>query len=219
VQFFFSIGGNVSNPIITSPEAHRVCTLSGLEQKRLSGDLIKLRDLEDTLDVAISKGKQAASDEDFWKAMEVSAKLVQVGCDLTIAVLEEAAQKAGLGMGARAVSTLYDVGKMVVDAMNKDVTVKKAIVFSTNAKVDGIAEILGDRGSNYGKVLSRAKVLVNLANDFYDYWSSGGKNLIENSGILSARKTAEGQLMRIRQQIREVNGLLEACSPDSSLAL
>jgi hypothetical protein len=204
----------VSNPVLTSTQARRACTLSGLEQKRLSGKLIQLKDLEKTLDIAIMETTKASSDEAFWKAMEVSAKLVQVSCDLTIALLEEGAEKVGAGAGAKAVSVLYDVAKMVVDALNGEITFKKAFIFSTNAKLDAISEILNDRGGSYGKVLSRTKVLANLAGDLYDYWSEGGKERLTGaSGLAGARKTALNQLMRVRRQIRETGEALEACAP------
>ncbi len=202
----------MSNPVISSRDAQRVCTLSGLEQKRLSGKLIELRDLEKTLDVAIAEVTQASKDEYFWRAMEVSTKLIQVSCDLFIAILEEGAEKVGAGMGAKAVSIMYDVAKMVVDALNGDIGAKKALIFSTNAKLDGVAEILSNRGSSYGKAVSRAKVLANMTNDLYEYWTGDGKEtLTAKSSLFDARKTAQGQLIRIRQQIRQTSESLAAC--------
>lgn len=206
------IGRNMGNPIIASPDARRVCTLSGLEQKRMAGKLLQLQDLEQTLDVALAEVTQAAKDEYFWRAMEVSAKLVQVSCDLAIAVLEEGAEKVGAGMGAKAVSVSYDVAKMVVDALNGDVSAKKALVFSTNAKLDAIAEHMSHSGNRYAKAVSRAKVLANLANDLYEYWGDGGREtLAARSSLVGARKTAYGQLVRIRLQIRETKEALVAC--------
>ncbi|WP_029524709.1 hypothetical protein [Polaromonas glacialis] len=201
----------MSNEILNSSDAQRICTLGGVEQKRLCGKLIELKDLEKTLDIAIKDVTQASKDEYFWRAMEVSAKLVQVTCDLTIAVLEEAAEKVGVQVGAKAISVTYDVAKMVVDAMNGDVTAKKALIYSANAKVDGVTAILSSRGSTYGKVLGHTKVLVNLANDLYEYWESRGKETITTtSSLVGARKTAYGQLIRIRQQIRETSDALSA---------
>lgn len=202
----------MSNPVISSSDAQRVCTLSGLEQKRLSGKLIVLRDLEKTLDVAIAEVTLAAENEKFWAKWEIAAKVVQVSCDLAIAVLEEGAEKVGAGMGAKAVSITYDVSKLVVDAFNGDINAKKALIFSTNAKLDGIAEILSSRGSSYGKAVSRAKVLANLTNDLYEYWTSGGREAwTAKSSLVGARKTAEGQLMRIQRQIGATSEALSAC--------
>jgi hypothetical protein len=196
---------------LNSPISQRVCTLSGLEQKRLAGKLIELEDLEKTLEMAIREVAQATKDEYFWRAMEVSAKLIQVSSDLAIAILEEGASKAGMGAGAKAVSVTYDVAKMVVDALNGDINAKKALIFSTNAKVDGIAEILSSKGSNYGKAVNNAKVLANLANDLYEYWDSRSSALNEKSSLIGASRTAYGQLMRIKRQIKETREALANC--------
>jgi hypothetical protein len=135
-----------------------------------------------------------------------------VSCDLAIAILEESAEHVGAGVGAKAVSISYDVAKLVVDALNGDISAKKALIFSTNAKLDGIAEILSSRGSNYGKAVSRTKVLANLTNDLYEYWTSGGKTtLTAKSSLFGARKTAQSQLIRIRHQIKQTSDSLSAC--------
>jgi len=202
----------MGNPVVLAPEARKVCNLSGLEQKRLEGKLLKLQDLEATLDIALKDVAQAADDEQFWRKMELCAKLVQVICDLTIAGLEEAAEKTGAGPAAKTVSILYDVSKILVDALNGGFTVKKGVVFSTNAKVDGIAAALEDGGGNSGKVLSRMKVLANLVDDLHEYWSERGTELRSPSGLVGARNTVHHQLLRIRQEIREIRELL-SCSP------
>ena len=205
----------MSDPIIVSSDAQRICTLSGIEQKRLSGKLIELRDLEKMLDISIAEVTQAAEDEGFWAAAEISAKIIQLSCDLAIAILEEKT-----GLAGKTVSITYDVAKMVVDALNGDIGAKKAIIFSTNAKVDFIAEMLSSRGNSYGKVVSRTKTLVNLTNDLYEYWTGGGKEtLTAKSNLVGARKTVEGQLMRIRQKIKETSEALSACDMQVQLVL
>lgn len=193
-----------------SKEAQRICTLGGVA--RLNGKLVEFQDLERTLEIAIADVNKAAKDEYFWRAMEVSAKLVQVSCDLTIAILEEAADKVGASAGAKGVSLVYDIGKITANAFAMKMTVKDPFILSTNAKVDAIADMLSQRGSKYGKVLSRTKVLVNLSIDLYDYWKDGGEQtLTGSSGLAGARRTAVGQLMRIRRQIGETRAALQAC--------
>lgn len=64
----------MSSPVMKSSDAQRVYTLSRVEQKRLVGKLIKLEDIEKTLDIAIKDVNKASKNEYFWQAMEVSAK-------------------------------------------------------------------------------------------------------------------------------------------------
>ncbi len=202
----------MGNPIIASADAQRVCTLGGIEQKRFSGKLIVLRDLEKTLDLALADVTKAADDENFWKNWEIGAKIIQVACDLTIAVLEEGSEKVGAGMAGKTVSILYDVSKLLVDSLNGDMNVQKAFIFNGNVKLDGFAEILSSRGSAYGKAVSRAKVLGNLTYDLYDYWTGGGKETFtQKSSLFGARQTAQAQLIKIRRQIAETSEALSAC--------
>lgn len=200
---------NESTPALTSLDAQRVCTLSGVQQKILADKLVLFKDLEKTLEMSISEVNKANSDEYFWRAMEVCAKAVQIACDLLIAGLEKEAGPAG-----KAISVGYDVSKLIVDGFNNQLTAKKGIVFSTNAKVDAIADHLDDIGKDkFSKILSRAKVLANLANDLYEYWEEGGKDTLspKASGLVGAHKTARAQLERIRAQIHSVSEALNAC--------
>lgn len=194
--------------ILSSAQVSQVCRLSGVEQKLLSEKLITLRDLEQTLDMALRDAATAAKDEYFWRAMEVGAKLVGVTCDLTIAVLEDHTGPAGKG-----VSLVYDTAKLVVDGLNGDLTPQKSIIFSTNAKISAVANQLeGSGAKKYAKAIEATKTLLNLSYDLYDYWTAGGKaTLTAPSGIIGARRTAYGQLLRIRVQVRKVEEELSAC--------
>ena len=187
----------MSNPEMQSLDAQKVCTLGGLQHNRLTGKLIELKDIEKTLDVAIKEVAKATKDEYFWRAMEVSAKLVQVSCDLAIAVLEESAAKVGAGVGGKAVSVIYDVAKLLVDGMNSDITVKKALIYNANVKLDAVAEILTSKGSNYGKAVSRTKILANMANDLYEYWDNSGKKTITAKSGLIVRYSPGTPLKRL----------------------
>jgi hypothetical protein len=202
-------------PIPTSPDAQRVCNRGGVLHKLLEDKLVTLRDLEKTLDVAIADAKQAIDDEYFWRAMEVSTKLVLVTCDLTIAGLEDAAGPVGKG-----VSAVYDVAKLIVDGFNNDMNVKKAGIYSANVKIDAVVYQLDTVGAKkYGKALSHMKTLANLGNDLYDYWNTGGGKQAFGgpSGTIGARNAAFRQLQRIQLQIKAVEEELARCTDPARL--
>jgi hypothetical protein len=186
---------------VVSPDAKRICTLSGLDSK-LQSRLVELNDLDHALEVAIRDIEQATKNEYFWRAMEVVAKFVSALCDVAVGIL-----------GGFALGVVYDTTKMIVDALNKDLTTRKAFIYSANAKLGAIGEHLSAADkTTVGRVVSATTTLVSLASDFYDYIGEGaGDRLFAKSGLIGARATALAQLNRIRVQISEVEKALAAC--------
>ena len=196
---------------LNSVEAQRVCTLSGVQRKRLNGTLVVLADGEKMLVAAIADVTRAHKDESFWRAMEVSAKIVSLSCDLAIGLMEEAASKMGAPVGARSVSAIYDVSKLVVDAFNGDLGVAKAAIYNANIKADVLSEMLSRRSPSAATAVGRVKMLANLAYELWDFVDRRGTDLSSVSGLVGARRTAVAQLARVRQQIAETRSAIDVC--------
>ena len=185
----------------------RTCILSGLQQKIYSEKLVTLRELEAGLKLAVADAAQATKDEYYWRAVEVSAKLVSVSCDLLITGLEDGAGPAG-----KAVSTVYDVAKLTVDAFNGDLGTAKAILYSAGGKADALSYYLESAGSSKARFVGHAKTLVNLGYDLFDYLKDGKiAAMTSPSGNIGARRTALAQLRRIQAQIARTEEALAAC--------
>ncbi|MFO1046334.1 MAG: hypothetical protein U1E52_00290 [Geminicoccaceae bacterium] len=166
-----------------------------------------LRELEAGLKLAVADAAQATKDEYYWRAVEVSAKLVSVSCDLLITGLEDGAGPAG-----KAVSTVYDVAKLTVDAFNGDLGTAKAILYSAGGKADALSYYLESAGSSKARFVGHAKTLVNLGYDLFDYLKDGKiAAMTSPSGNIGARRTALAQLRRIQAQIARTEEALAAC--------
>ena len=192
---------------IADGHAQRTCILSGLQQKIYSEKLVTLRELEAGLKLAVDDAAQATKDEYFWRAVELSTKIVAVACDLFIANAEDAAGPTG-----KAVSTVYDVAKLTVDAFNGDLGTAKAILYSAGGKADVLSFYLKSAGSDKAKFVDHAKTLVSLGYDLFDYFKDGKiAAMTSPSGNIGARRTALAQLRRIQAQIARTEEALAAC--------
>ena len=188
-------------------QTQRTCILSGLQQKIYAEKLVTLHELEAGLKLAVADAAQATKDEYFWRAVELSAKIVSVTCDLLIAGLEDGAGPAG-----KAVSTVYDVAKLTVDAFNGDLGMAKAIVYSAGGKADALSYYLKSVGSNKVKYVERGKTLASLSYDLFDYLKDGKIGAMTSpSGNIGARRTVLAQLRRIQAQIARTEEALAAC--------
>lgn len=192
------------------PETRRVCVLSGLEEKRRH--LIELRDCEKSLELAIQELMRASKDEAFWAAMEMSARFLQLSCELTLALIASAP-----GVGPAGVMAVYDVSKIVVKAMNGELTVSDAYWYSTKAKLVGIAEHLKNSSGNarYGRALGAATSLVDVSAEVWGAWQ-GSRSARHSSFMAGPHRTAVAQLMRVRQKIADTRRELAACGLEGS---
>jgi hypothetical protein len=199
-----------------SPDAQRICNTSGVSPERLQKSLVTMRDVANMLDTSIREAQAAIQDEYFWRAMELSTKLVGVVCDVAISGLEAAASGTPAAGTAKGISATYDVAKLLVDAFNSDVSLQKAIVYSSGAKADAISEILDTSGKQkLGKAVGQLKVTLSVAADLYEYWKGGAVDrLTSPSGTIGARNAAYRQLQRVRLQIKHLEQELQACAAD-----
>ena len=199
---------------VSSASTLRVCTLSGLTPKLVQDKLILLRDLEKTLQTSITDLTEARKDEAFWRAMETTAKIVQVTADVAVAYL--AAQIPGVGP---AVSLGYDTAKIVVDGFNAKVSVTSAAMYSTSAKLSAIENHLESIGKTSLKdAVGKTWLLVSLAVDLGNWWNEGGRTaVLSESSLIGARKTALAQLRRIQDQIRALDDCLSLPSTGLSM--
>lgn len=192
---------------LSDPDVRRVCTLSGAQATLLQDKLITLRDAEKTLVISIGEVGNAMKDDEFWGAMLVCAKIVQVSCDLSIAFLEEETGPAGKG-----ISVLYDISKIIADALNGEFDAKEGFKFSANIHADVLLELAKRKGPKFARVASHIKTLANLADDLVDFFEKRGSNLTASSGLYGAKRSAQGILQRIRAQIVDIETALAACA-------
>jgi hypothetical protein len=197
---------------IVNPDLKRICVKSGLDYNLLRKRAIELKDLENTLEVAVQEATEASKDEAFWKAMEVIAMIVKVSCDLAIALTADKAGPAGKG-----IAILYDTSKVVVDAFNDGLTLSDGLMFSNSNKLSAIADHIKDAGRpKVGNALSHLVTLVNLANDLRKWLAPGAREKFGlSTGLTGARNTAYRQLMKIRSQLGMVERALAECQSDT----
>jgi hypothetical protein len=192
---------------LSSPIDARVCTRSGLQNKIWTDRLVTLRDLEATLKEAIHEANHAITMEKVWAVAATGTKIVGVTCDLTIALV---ADKAGIP--GQAAGSIYDVAKLVVDGFNGEISVKKGLLFSGGIHIDAIAEVLKMRKLHEAEhVLKGLKLLVATTQDLYDYWQDNKDVTWTRSGVVGARNNALRLLVRIREQIGDVENRLAQC--------
>jgi hypothetical protein len=186
---------------IESSNAQRVCRLGGID---LRSKLIELKNLEKLLEIAARDAEKSIRDEYFWRAVEISAKIVSVSCDLLVAGLEERTGPVG-----KAVSTSYDVAKIIADALNNDLTLAKAVMYSTGVKLDAISYHLQSSGGGKANAIDKAKIVLELSYDLFNYFKD---DKFLPSGTIGARRTVLAQIKRIQAQIRTAEYALMACS-------
>jgi hypothetical protein len=192
---------------ISSPDAKRLCTLTGVQGKIFSDKLLTLRDLESTLALAIRDADAAIKDEIFWAKALIGVKLVKLACDLTIDILSDAAGPAG-----KAVSMIYDRAALITDGLNGALDVKKAGQHIGETHVDALAETLNAVGkTNLGTVVGKAKTLVKTSQSAYEIYGDYSNLKSAGAGTAGAKGTLLRQLQKVQAQIAELEDALAAC--------
>lgn len=187
--------------------ARKVCSTTGVAQKAQQRKLATLNDLEGMLEQTIKEAELAADNATFWGWMTVGARVVQISCDWTLMILSDKAGPAGMG-----VSYLYDISKLIVDGVNKDLSAGKAVKFSTDVKLDAVGHHLKNTGkAAQQNVLGKLRNTYKASEDAMNIWKDVDNARTASSGIESARHTAIKQLKELRRQIREIKADLQRC--------
>ena len=187
--------------------ARKVCSTSGISQKAQQKKLATLQDLESMLEESIKEAERAADDATFWGWMIVGARLVQISCDWTVTILAEKSGPAGMG-----ISYLYDISKLIVDGVNNNLSVGKAVKFSSDVKLDAVAHQLKNTGKLAQKhVLGKVRDTYKASEDAMNIWKDVDNARSASTGIASAKRTAIKQLKGLRRRIREIEADLQRC--------
>ncbi len=187
--------------------ARKVCSTSGVSHKAQQKKLATLKDLKDILEETIKEAGRAADSATYWGWMIVGARVVQISCDWMVMALAKKTGPAGMG-----VSYLYDVSKLIVDGVNNDLTVGKAVKFSSDVKLDAAAHHLLSTGKGaQEKMLGKLRNTYKASEDAMNIWKDIDNAMGASAGIESAKSTAMKQLKELRRQIRELERDLHRC--------
>jgi hypothetical protein len=180
-----------------------------VQYKLITDKLVTLRDLSNALQVVIADAQSAADLDRLWTVLLLGTKLVGATCDVAVSVIADK-----MGVYGRGASLGYDVAKMIVDALNGDVTLKKALIFSGSAKFDAITDVIANAGNKPAvEVMQRLKLVAATANDLYEFWETNHEGFDGSAGILSAKRTAQGVLSKVQSQIADLEYSISSCPP------
>lgn len=207
-----------SNFACYPPTAQRICTLSGAKQAVLEQRLLTFREGEELLRQSIRDLETAISDHDRAAALEVAARSVLLVCDILVTGLGALPAAGAAGM---VVGKLYDAGKMAGSAaagarLDPDGGIK-LLAKNKAAVTELVAKEMGKSG--VAKSLALAQQLVGYAEALWDFYTGMRAGRADgSSGLKSGLTTAEKQLRRIQDKIREIEATLQGCRAEEPLA-
>jgi len=188
-------------------DAVRVCKLSGAEIALRQARLLTLKDCEEMLKQSIREAQEARDDHELFRRLELAARLVLVTCDVAVLLLEQATGGAG-----KAVSKMYDGGKLVVDAFAGSVGTSQGVqmLAANKAEVAALsAKYMGH--SKASEAIGATKDLIGLSITLWDQVTGAAGGSGGAAGIQSAIRTSQGQLSKIQLQIVRLEQELDNC--------
>jgi len=167
----------------------------------------RIRTLEGLQKMALASAREAEhAKQDFLIARtgELGARIVLLGCELALDVLEERTGPAGL-----LVKTLYSQSQKLLIAYFGTLDTQKALEISTEAKLSAVKHHLGKKhkGTKAIEMVERLYKLSSTFNEFANF----AKGRHSASGLDGARKTAMNLHSRLARQIEEFKVELNRC--------
>ena len=176
------------------------CRESGLYDA-LRTRLGTYEELERFLETSVREAEAAARAHDFYRGLELAARGAKVFCDLFIDAVASRAGVAGI-----AVSEIYGVSQLVVDASYGNLGVTKAVEYSTKTKLKAVKHHLGGKHKATVAIDSVEKI-YDLSNEILGAMEGAGGG----EGIRRAATTAQKQLAALREKIASLRAQIRSC--------
>ncbi len=199
-----------NNYVITDQHALKVCILSGIEQKRLTNQLITLKDLREGLNQSLRNLDAANKDLDWYKKVEVAARIISVICDSIVSIGGWETKWAGMGIGYG-----YDFSKLIVKGLMEDEeTPKEAVKMVGNIHLDVADKTMENAIGKEG--IKKVTDTISIGISIVENYNAIKKTL--SQGSISGADSVIAQMRSLTLRIEEIEEILASCTQEKKVS-